>query len=346
MPNIALDPFFSHLSPSSSGLNKSPHLPFLSYSFQALRVTRADVMKALVEAVEKCPTITFTCGKKTSRIEEDAKGVALTFEDSTTARGDLLLGCDGIHSAARTKHVEPEREEIYSGIANAFGFAPLTSSLKETLHFHKTAINFARRGMLLTSFYEQSQSSVYVGGLLQVSEIESRDGWKVRGADQEATKRDMRERFATEDVAHEDIRPLIDTAQDWFLWPVFTLPAGGKWVTDRTMLLGDAAHAMPPQGEATGIVLEDTVLFARCLARQQELGDGELKDAFAKYEGLRRPRIDAAFKESAAVVKTVQDAGWLGHRIKCFVVPWFLWWTRASREKHFIDDVTTSELGF
>lgn len=304
-------------------------------------------MKALVEAVNKCPNITFECGKKTTKIDEDSTtGVTLTFEDGSSAHGDMLVGCDGIHSATRTKHVEPNRKEIYSGIANAFGFAPLTGDLKSTLHFHKTAINFARRGMLLTSFYEPSQSSVYVGGLLEVPEIASRDGWKIRGADQEATKRDMRDRFATSDVMHPDIEPLIDTAQDWFMWPVFTLPPGGCWATERTMLLGDAAHAMPPQGEATGIVLEDTVLFARCLARQQELGDGTFKDAFDAYERLRRARIDAAFKESAAVVKTVQDAGWLGHRIKCFVVPWFLWWTRASREKHFIEDVTTSELGF
>lgn len=306
-------------------------------------------MKALVEAVNKHPSITFECGKRTAKIDEDpASGVILTFEDGSTARGDMLVGCDGIHSATRLKHVEPERKEIYSGIANAFGFAPLEDNdeLRSKLHFHKTAINFARRGMLLTSYYEESKTSVYVGGLLQVPEIASRDGWKVRGADQDATKRDMKERFATSDVVHTDIEPLIDTAKDWFMWPVFTLPAGGRWATDRTMLLGDAAHAMPPQGEATGIVLEDTVLFARCLARQQELGTGTFKDAFDAYERLRRDRIDAAFKESAAVVKTVQDAGWVGHRIKCFVVPWFLWWTRASREKHFIEDVTTSDLGF
>jgi len=310
-------------------------------------------MQALVEAVNTHPNITFTCGKKTASITEDAStGIDLTFEDGSTAHGDLLVGCDGIHSITRLKHVEPERQEIYSGIANAFGFANLSedsspSSLKTSdLHFHKTAINFARRGMLLTSFYEPSESSVYVGALLQVAELESRDGWKIRGADQEATKKDMKDRFATSDVVHADIEPLIDQAKDWFMWPVFTLPPGGKWATDRTMLLGDAAHAMPPQGEATGIVLEDTVLFARCLARQQELGEGTLKDAFERYEGLRRARIDAAFKESQAVVKTVLDAGWVGHRIKCFVVPWFLWWTRGSREKHFIEDVTTSDLGF
>jgi salicylate hydroxylase len=309
-------------------------------------------MKALVEAVEKCPNVEFTCGKKTIKIDEDDKtGVTLTFEDGTTAHGDILVGCDGIHSATRLLHVEPSRKEVYSGIANAFGFAPLNAQNPEIqhvsqLHFKNTAINFARRGMMLSSFYEPTKTSVYVGGVLQVAEMSSRDGWKVRGADQEATKQDMRQRFATEDVVFDDLKALIDTAEDWFMWPIFNLPPGGRWATKRTMLLGDAAHAMAPQGEATGIVLEDTVLFARCLARQQELGDRGFEDAFAAYERLRRDRINAAFKESGAVVKTVQDAGWLGHKIKCFIVPWFLYFTSGKRERHFTEDVTTSDLGF
>ena len=315
-------------------------------------------MKALVEAVARCPNVTFNLGHKTTSISESPTGVTLTFSSGATAHGDLLLGCDGIHSATRTLHVEPSRLEHYSGIANAFGFAPLSAPSLESvrssgLHFRSTAINFARRGMLLTSYYESSKSSVYVGGLLQIPEVNDRNGWKVRGADQAATKADMKDRFATKDVVHSDIEPLIDAAADWFMWPVYTLSAGGKWATKRTMLLGDAAHAMPPQGEATGIVLEDTVLFARCLFEypnpptgvdESKNTEAMLASAFARYEALRRPRIEAAFKESAAVVKTVQDAGAVGHRIKCVVVPWFLWFTRAKREKHFIEDVTTCSL--
>lgn len=104
---------------------------------------------------------------------------------------------------------------------------------------------------------------------------------------------------------------------------------------------------MPPQGESTGIVFEDAVLFARCLTRWVEKGKpGSMKEAFDAYENLRRARIDVAFEESKSVVKTVSDAGWLGHTIKTFVVPWYLYFTRNYREKHFIEDVTTSDIGY
>ena len=131
--------------------------------------------------------------------------------------------------------------------------------------------------------------------------------------------------------------------------PQFTLSKGGKWATDRVILIGDSAHAMPPQGESTGIVFEDGVLFSRCLGRWMEKGRGEAvppKEAFDAYEKLRRGRIDVAYDESQSVVKTVNDAGWLGHKIKTNVIPWYLWWTRGYREAHFIEDVTTCELGY
>jgi 2-polyprenyl-6-methoxyphenol hydroxylase-like FAD-dependent oxidoreductase len=255
----------------------------------------------------------------------------------------VLLGCDGIHSTTRLTHVEPSRKSIYSGVCNAFGFAK--RPLDQEVHFECAAINFGRRGMLLTSFHEPTHESVYVGALMQVPEVGSRDGWKAAGADQVAVKADIAARFG--ETVLPALVPLIENADDFFLWPVFTLAKGGKWCTGRSMLLGDAAHAMPPQGEATGIVFEDTVLFARCLMRWVELGqEGGMEVPFAKYEALRRGRIDVAFEESKKVVDAVSDAGWLGHKIKTLVIPWFLWWTVGNRVKHFIEDVTTSDLGF
>jgi salicylate hydroxylase len=46
-------------------------------------------------------------------------------------------------------------------------------------HFETSGMNFGRRGILLTSFHNAAKDSIYVGALMQVPEIESRDGWKV-----------------------------------------------------------------------------------------------------------------------------------------------------------------------
>jgi len=180
---------------------------------------------------------------------------------------------------------------------------------------------------------------------MQLPELESRDGWKAAGADAKKIRADIMDRFG--DAKISSIRPLIEKTEDFYLWPVFTLSKQGKWSTDRVMLLGDAAHAMPPQGESTGIVFEDTVLFARCLTRWIEKGKpNTMKEAFDAYEALRRPRIDSAFEESKNVVSTVSDAGYIGHTIKTYIIPWYLWFSRTSREKHFVEDVTTVDIGY
>ncbi|KAF2171568.1 hypothetical protein M409DRAFT_63793 [Zasmidium cellare ATCC 36951] len=324
--------------PNGKGIGEPP--------YKALRITRGDSLKGVLAAVEKHENISMTCGKRTVKIEENEKNVTIHFEDGGSATGDLLMGCDGIHSVTRLKHVEPERKASYTGISNAFGFAPVGKDFKT--HFECTAINFAQKGMLLTSYHSSAADSVYVGALMTVEDVGSRDGWKAVGADAEKTRGMLMERFG--DAKIPCIKQLIEQAQDFFLWPVYTLSKHGKWSTDRVMLLGDAAHAMPPQGESTGIVFEDTVLFSRCLTRWLQLRKSDplrpMKEAFNAYENLRRKRIEEAFEESGAVVKTVSDAGWLGHFIKTCIVPWYLWFSRAGREKHFLEDVTKVDIGY
>lgn len=219
----------SFRGPEGKGVGNPP--------YKALRITRGEALKGVLEAVEAQKNITMTCGKRTVKIDETKDKVTLHFEDGGSATGDLLMGCDGIHSVTRLKHVEPERKATYSGVANAFGFAPIDKDFK--VHFECTAINFARRGMLLTSFHNPQANSVYVGGLMQVPDVGSRDGWKSEGADAEKTRKQLLERFG--DAKIECIVPLIEKAQDFFLWPVFTLTKSGKWSTERVMLLGDAA---------------------------------------------------------------------------------------------------------
>jgi len=61
-------------------------------------------------------------GKKVTGLSEAPEAVTVRFEDDTDATDDLVLGCDGIHSATRMLFIEPERVPKYSGIASAYGF--------------------------------------------------------------------------------------------------------------------------------------------------------------------------------------------------------------------------------
>lgn len=54
---------------------------------------------------------------------------------------------------------------------------------------------------------------------------------------------------------------------------------------------------MPPQGEGTGIAIEDGVLLARVLTRRRSRTVAQL---FADYETLRRDDINTAYSDSMA----------------------------------------------
>ena len=71
-------------------------------------------------------------------------------------------------------------------------------------------------------------------------------------------------------------------------WNTYDLPRVPTWRSDRTVLVGDAAHAASPSsGQGASMAIEDAVTLGRCLARQPEV-----TTALADYEGLRRRRVE------------------------------------------------------
>ena len=103
---------------------------------------------------------------------------------------------------------------------------------------------------------------------------------------------------------------------------------------------------MPPQGESTGIALEDSVVFARTLAMHAGSPNisTSIPSLFSTYESLRRPRIDAAYDEAVFRWETAKDSGWLVYKLKTWMTPWFIWWTAKTRAKGFEEDLETMEI--
>jgi salicylate hydroxylase len=237
----------SFQGPEGKGIGSPP--------YKALRITRGDALRSVLEVVQAQENIILTCDKKTVDIQETTDKITITFEDGGSCTGDILMGCDGIHSVTRLKHVDPTRQATYTGVCNAFGFAPIgrdnsrdddqkSNENIPPVHFQCTGMNFAPRGMLLTSYHSPAMDSVYVGALMNVADLGSRDGWKQVGGDAEKTRAELMSRFG--DATIPCVKPLIEAAQDFYMWPVFTLSKEGCWSTNRCMLLGDAAVGGPP----------------------------------------------------------------------------------------------------
>jgi salicylate hydroxylase len=98
---------------------------------------------------------------------------------------------------------------------------------------------------------------------------------------------------------------------------------------------------MPPQGESTGLAIEDVVLFARVLASYQ---NESTERVFQIYENTRRPRINAAYEETLARWENVRDKSWLEQKLVEFFTSAWLWWRRDALEANFAYDVRDAEL--
>lgn len=169
--------------------------------------------------------------------------------------GDVLLGCDGLHSVARRLFVEPDRRETYSGKAVAYGFARVKEPGQAGLvrgdgemAVEDTTMLMGRYGAMVVSFFEPARDTVFLAGIMSMNEASGgvegadRDGWKTKGSDKEYVKGEVRRRFVRSRVA--GLTELLEGVDDWTLYPGYTLPPGGRWSRGRVLLLGDAAHTV------------------------------------------------------------------------------------------------------
>jgi 2-polyprenyl-6-methoxyphenol hydroxylase-like FAD-dependent oxidoreductase len=85
------------------------------------------------------------------------------------------------------------------------------------------------------------------------------------------------------------------------------------------VVIGDAAHApSPTSGQGASLSIEDGVVLAKCL---RDLPSPEA--AFARFEALRRPRVERIIK-AAARINNSKAAGPVGSAIRDAMMPLFL----------------------
>lgn len=226
--------------PDGDGIGRQQNKKFL-----ARRVMRSQLQEALLQAVKVQKDTKILWGKKVTKIEETkpGEGVRLHVQDGDEIKGDLLLGCDGIHSATRSLLVEPDRQPTYTGISVVMATAKIRPGTQ--LHWETTGLTSSRRGSFMASYFDEKRKDQYIAVVMEIAEVRDREGWKIRGSDQNAIKTDILERFKCETMP--ELAELAEDAGEWTLYPTHKLPPHGRWTSSggqSCILLGDAAHAV------------------------------------------------------------------------------------------------------
>lgn len=248
-------------------------------SIGAIRTVRHSVVESLLQKIEEshADAIDIRWGKRAVEIAESKDRITVRFDNDESLHADILLGCDGLHSAARRLWVDPLRKETFTGRVLVMGFeesgkTPVMRLSNGEVALRDTAVITTQKGMLLASKYEPSRQRTYFAHTMYMEEPagDARDGWKSLGRDQDAVRKEVVGCFDAGRVS--GVQETVAMCEDWHLYPVYMLPAEGFWFRGRAMLMGDAAHAVSSPRLPTFYLLfrpapTDILLFTRCRPR-------------------------------------------------------------------------------
>jgi salicylate hydroxylase len=242
---------------------------------QNIGIHRADLLALLAAQL---PAGAVQTGHRCTGFRQDAGTATVSFADGTMATADLVIGADGIHSVLQGFAVAPAKP-VFSGVVAHRGLVPLLAAyhadsfqmwVGESKHFLVFPV---RAGQLLN----------YVGFV--PSDTSVRESWSAS-----SDPAVLAAHFAGWDpVIGQIIAAISGPGGSGFQWGMYDRAPLPRWSIGRLTLLGDAAHPMLPHlGQGVNQALEDAVVLAALLGASA--GSGEVPDALAAYELLRRER--------------------------------------------------------
>lgn len=274
----------------------------LNGGFGHLAIKRMELVKVLLAAADKAQ-IPIHYGKKLVKVEESDDAVKVTFADGSTDQADVLLGCDGIHSAVRREYVDPEQAPEYSGMSGIGSVICRPKGLPETMASQLKGINgtLTTAGAVGVISCTPDGEEVFWGMSKEVAppaDGDTRDGWELQRAEEVTAFRNKTLQLleGARSQWADLLRVLVAETRSVQFYPIYKLPPGRIWHRGRCVLIGDAAHAMQPHaGQGVSQAVEDVFLLSRLLQDPRR----PLRDVFDTYERIRRPRVEEIAKQAA-----------------------------------------------
>jgi 2-polyprenyl-6-methoxyphenol hydroxylase-like FAD-dependent oxidoreductase len=257
------------------------------YGQSSILITRPALHRVLMErAIAEGISVDYN--KRLVAIEDSpARPVVAIFADGTRVEADLIVGADGIRSQVRQAVMPDAPKPVYSGLAAPGGISPclddpatVTPRSNQRMHF----------------IFGQN-------GFFGYFNIVTPDGPKTMWWSTAAAPLESREKEAATTMAdtqkrvlalHGDwaqpIPHLVRTAEEVLTINIHDIPSLPSWSVGRTVLIGDAAHAVAPHsGQGASMALEDAQFLAKLL---RESNGQPIEETLRAFEEHRRPRTD------------------------------------------------------
>ncbi|MFJ9445204.1 FAD-dependent monooxygenase [Kitasatospora sp. NPDC101235] len=242
-------------------------------------IQRADLHRSLLELL---PPDVVRHGAVCDSVVESDGGAVLHFRDGTAERADVVVAADGIHSAIRGTLIDDgprfSGHTVYRGLVPADRLPGLFDEPK--------VVFWLGPGGHVTSYPIAGHK------LVHFSAVTTSPGWNPAVWRAQARVEEAAAAFAG---WGEEVRRLIDAADEVHHWALFDRPRTLSWNTDRIALVGDAAHPMLPYlSQGANQAIEDAAVLAALLPA----GGPAPAQALGTYTALREPRAGEVHRRS------------------------------------------------
>ena len=234
---------------------------------------RADLVEMLASAL---PAGVIHTGHRCTGFEQDGNIARVSFANGASAKADIVVAADGIHSELRP-HVFASSQPVFSGSVAYRGLVPHDRVPDWPTDRWQMWLG---KGRHFLAFPVRAGKLINYVGFVPTDE-QMKESWSAPG-DPDV----LRQAFAGWDPRIEQLLKEVQLTFRWALYDREPLPV---WTRQRLCLLGDAAHPMLPHlGQGANQSIEDGMALATILTRADPTSAPR---ALLAYERLRRERV-------------------------------------------------------
>jgi salicylate hydroxylase len=246
---------------------------------------RADFHDILAAKARQFRSDVVRLDHRVAGFSESRDGVELIFADGSSARGDVLIGADGLKSVVR-RQIVGEVPASYTGDAAWRVTVPIGRLPTDFLEPVMSV--FMGPGGHAVCYYVRGGALLNFVGIVETDDV-SDESWTVKMPWQQ-----LKANYAG---WHPIVQTVIDAADrdQCYRWSLHNRPPIRNWSTARATLLGDAAHpTLPYLAQGAVMAIEDGAVLARALNMA-----GAIPDALQLYQRNRIERTARIVTQSS-----------------------------------------------